>query len=115
MPLLFVQVRRPDCVRNRSSEHHEPCEGGWAVSSDRNCGRCGFSKDYEGHRAASVEERHAGSGADMNRTAGTLEALGECDAVILVEGRGKSSRGQAQKEHESIAALEKPVVGYVML
>ncbi|WP_300839356.1 hypothetical protein [uncultured Acetatifactor sp.] len=51
----------------------------------------------------------------MNRTAGTLEALGECDAVILVEGRGKSSRGQAQKEHESIAALEKPVVGYVML
>lgn len=35
--------------------------------------------------------------------------------MILVEGRGKSSRGQAQKEHESIAALEKPVVGYVML
>ncbi len=54
-------------------------------------------------------------GADMNRTAGTLEALGECDAVILVEERGVSLRGRIQREHESIAALGKPVVGYVVL
>ena len=54
-------------------------------------------------------------GADMNRTAGTLEALGECDAVILVEERGESLRGKIQREHESIAALGKPVVGYVVL
>ncbi|MDE7221161.1 MAG: hypothetical protein K2O45_16350 [Oscillospiraceae bacterium] len=54
-------------------------------------------------------------GADMNRTAGTLEMLGECDAVILVEERGVSLRGRIQREHESIAALGKPVVGYVVL
>lgn len=54
-------------------------------------------------------------GADMNRTASTLESLGECDAVILVEERGKSFRGQIQKTHENIAALEKPVIGYVVL
>lgn len=54
-------------------------------------------------------------GADMNQTAGTLEALGECDAVILVEERGQSLRGKIQKEHENIAALDKNVVGYVVL
>lgn len=54
-------------------------------------------------------------GADMNRTAGTLAALGECDAVILVEERGESLRGRIQREHECIAALGKPVVGYVVL
>ena len=55
------------------------------------------------------------SGADMNRTAGTLEALAECDAVILVEERGKSLRAKVHREQESIEALEKPVVGYVVL
>nr|WP_302111235.1 hypothetical protein [uncultured Acetatifactor sp.] len=54
-------------------------------------------------------------GADMNRTASTVESLGECDAVILVEERGTSLRGGIQKEHENIAALEKPVIGYIVL
>lgn len=54
-------------------------------------------------------------GANMNATASTLEALAECDAVILVEERNKSLRAKIHKEYESIAALEKPVVGYVVL
>lgn len=54
-------------------------------------------------------------GADMNTTAGTLEALAECDGVILVEERGKSLRGKIQKECESIGALGKKVVGYVVV
>lgn len=54
-------------------------------------------------------------GADMNFTAATLEALAECDGVILVEERGKSLRGKIQKECESIVALEKRVVGYVVV
>lgn len=54
-------------------------------------------------------------GADMNRTASTVESLGECDAVILVEERGRSFRGRIQKTHENIAAVEKPVIGYVVL
>ena len=54
-------------------------------------------------------------GADMNRTASTVESLGECDAIILVEERGTSYRGRIQKTHENIAALEKPVIGYVVL
>ena len=61
------------------------------------------------------EDVSLAAGADMNRTAGTLEALAECDGVILVEERGKSLRGKIQREHESIAALDKPVVGYVVL
>ena len=55
------------------------------------------------------------AGADMNVTADTLEALAECDGVILVEQRGRSLRRQIHREYESIAALGKPVVGYVVL
>ena len=55
------------------------------------------------------------SGADMNVTADTLEALAECDGVVLVEQRGRSLRRQIHREYESIAALGKPVVGYVVL
>lgn len=55
------------------------------------------------------------TGGNMNRTASTLEALGKCDAVILVEERGVSARGKIQREHESITAFGKPVVGYVVL
>lgn len=55
------------------------------------------------------------AGWNMNRSAGTLEALAECDAVVLVEERGRSLRREIQKEHEGIAALGKPVVGYVVL
>ena len=55
------------------------------------------------------------AGADMNVTADTLEALGECDGVVLVEQRGKSLRRQVHREHESIAAFGKRVVGYVVL
>ena len=65
--------------------------------------------------SSQVENVTLTAGADMNRTAGTLEALAECDAVILVEERGRSLRREIQKEQESIAALEKPVVGYVVL
>ena len=55
------------------------------------------------------------AGADMNVTADTLEALGECDGVVLVEQRGRSLRRQVHREHESIAAFGKRVVGYVLL
>ena len=65
--------------------------------------------------SSQVENVALTAGADMNRTAGTLEALAECDAVILVEERGRSLRREIQKEQESIAALEKQVVGYVVL
>ena len=65
--------------------------------------------------SSQVENVALTAGADMNRTAGTLEALAECDAVILVEERGRSLRREIQKEQESIAALEKPVVGYLIL
>ena len=65
--------------------------------------------------SSQVENVTLTAGADMNRTAGTLETLAECDAVILVEERGRSLRREIQKEQESIAALEKPVVGYVVL
>lgn len=54
-------------------------------------------------------------GPNMNRTASTLEALAVCDAVILVEQKNHSLRAKIQKEQESIAALNKPVVGYVLL
>lgn len=54
-------------------------------------------------------------GADMNITADTLEALGECDGVILVEEREKSLWMKMQKECESIEALKKKVVGYVVI
>ncbi len=54
------------------------------------------------------------AGADMNVTASTLEALAVCDAVILAEERGRSLRARIHEEHESIAALEKPVIGYVV-
>ena len=55
------------------------------------------------------------TGADMNENADTLEALAECDAVILVEEIDKSSRVRIQKELDSIDALNKTVVGYVLL
>ena len=55
------------------------------------------------------------AGDDMNVTADTLETLAECDGVILVEQRGKSLRRQIHREHESIAALGKTVVGYVVI
>ena len=55
------------------------------------------------------------AGADMNVTADTLEALAECDGVVLVEQRGRSLRRQVHREHESIAAFGKRVVGYVVL
>ena len=54
-------------------------------------------------------------GADMNVTASTLESLASCDAVILVEERDKSRRARIHREQESIAVLNKAVVGYVML
>lgn len=63
--------------------------------------------------SAQVENVTLMSCANMNRTASTLEALAECDAVILVEERGRSLRREIHREHESIAALEKVVVGYV--
>ena len=65
--------------------------------------------------SSQVENVTLTAGADMNRTAGTLETLAECDAVILVEERGRSLRAKIHEEHESIAALEKPVIGYVIL
>ena len=65
--------------------------------------------------SSQVENVALTAGADMNRTAGTLETLAECDAVILVEERGRSLRAKIHEEHESIAALEKPVIGYVIL
>lgn len=65
--------------------------------------------------SAQVENVTLMSCANMNRTASTLEALAECDAVILVEERGRSLRREIHREHESIAALEKVVVGYVVL
>ena len=65
--------------------------------------------------SAQVENVTIVSGTDMNRTAATLEALAECDAVVLVEERGKSLRAEIHREQESIEALEKPVVGYVVL
>lgn len=54
------------------------------------------------------------TGASMNANASTLEMLAECDAVILVEERDGSLRTKVQKEQESIAALEKNVIGYVL-
>ena len=65
--------------------------------------------------SSQVENVTIVSGTDMNRTASTLEALAECDAVILVEERGESLRANIHREQESIEALEKPVVGYVLL
>ena len=55
------------------------------------------------------------TGTDMNENADTLEALAECDAVILVEERNKSSRVKIQKEQDSIEAFGKTVIGYILL
>ena len=54
------------------------------------------------------------TGACMNANASTLEMLADCDAVILVEERDGSLRTKVQKEYESIAVLEKNVIGYVL-
>ncbi len=54
------------------------------------------------------------TGASMNANASTLEMLAECDAVILVEEQDGSLRTKVQKEYESISALEKNVIGYVL-
>ncbi len=54
------------------------------------------------------------TGACMNINATTLEMLAECDAVVLVEEQDGSLRTKVQKEQESIAALEKNVIGYVL-
>lgn len=54
-------------------------------------------------------------GEDMSRTASTLEKLHDCDAVVFVEERDGSLRKEIRKEQESIAALGKPVLGYVLL
>ena len=50
------------------------------------------------------------TGASMNANASTLEML----AVILVEEQDGSLRTKVQKEYESISALEKNVIGYVL-
>ncbi|MCR2046558.1 hypothetical protein NSB25_04605 [Acetatifactor muris] len=55
------------------------------------------------------------TGSDMSENADTLEALAECDAVILVEERNKSSRVKIQREQDSIEAFGKNVMGYVLL
>lgn len=65
--------------------------------------------------ASQVEGVELVMGTNMNMTASTLEALAACDAVILVEEKNRSLRAKIQKEQESIAALNKPVVGYVLL
>lgn len=54
-------------------------------------------------------------GEDMNVTASTLEALAECDGVILVEERDRSLRAGVRKECESVEVLGKRVVGYVVV
>lgn len=54
------------------------------------------------------------TGAYMGANANTLEMLAECDAVVLIEERDGSLRTKIQKEYESIAALEKNVIGYVL-
>lgn len=65
--------------------------------------------------SSQVEDVSLVSGANMNATASTLEALAMCDMVILVEERDKSLRVKVQKEQESIAALNKMVLGYVVM
>lgn len=55
------------------------------------------------------------TGAYMGANANTLEMLAECDAVLLIEERDASLRTKIQKEYESIAALEKNVIGYVLM
>lgn len=62
-----------------------------------------------------VENVFLTSGANMNATASTLAALATCDAVILVEEKDKSLRTKIQKEQESIAMLNKTVLGYVII
>lgn len=52
---------------------------------------------------------------DMNREAGTLDALAACDAVILAEEKSISAERAVQREHECINAMEKPVIGYILL
>lgn len=55
------------------------------------------------------------AGYDMNENADTLETLAECDAVILIEERDKSLRKKIQNEQDSIVALGKRVIGYVLI
>lgn len=52
---------------------------------------------------------------DTNRNSETLIALAKCDAVLLVEEVGKSLSSDVRNECADIIALEKPVVGYVLL
>lgn len=55
------------------------------------------------------------AGYDMNENADTLETLAVCDAVIMIEERDNSLRKKIQNEQDSIAALEKKVIGYVLM
>lgn len=52
---------------------------------------------------------------DMNQNADTLRCLAECEAVILVEKREVSKCRLIQKEKESIDALDKPILGCVII
>lgn len=65
--------------------------------------------------SSQVEDVSLVTGANMNATASTLEALAVCDSVILVEERDRSLRAKIQKEQESIEVLGKMVMGYVMM
>ena len=55
------------------------------------------------------------AGGNMNRDTESLELLAECDAVVIVEERDKSLIADIQNEQEGIAALNKKVIGYVLL
>jgi len=65
--------------------------------------------------AASLKEVTLSVAENVNMTAETLKRLPEYDAVILVEEKDKSSLAEIQKEQETITALNKPILGYVLL
>lgn len=52
---------------------------------------------------------------DMNKDFETLRQLAKCDGVLLLEEENRSSASGISQEHECIKALDKPVVGYVLL
>ncbi len=54
-------------------------------------------------------------GGDMNHNTKTLMMMSECDGVILVEERYRSLITDIQKEQEGLIALDKSVIGYVMI
>ena len=80
------------------------------------CNACGKVRKVTGEQfSTDTDAVEVYCGEDMNVTASTVTMVNQCDAVVLVEQKGKTTFGEIEKAIDAIEALNKRLVGFILI